>query len=332
MGFEDRDYFRARPRFGTTGSLGPAGKGMIIAIVAGYLIGLVVADAISFTDAAFWEAVSNPDGRQRLGHALFVLTARDIAPWQAGYSPGYWKLLTAWLVAPGVIAAAVSAILVYFASTALEEALGWKRFLLLLIGACVCASLLAGLIDPLILPGREQIVIMGSSPGIIACFVAMLWVTPDRPSIFGWRLRRVMGGVLAVVAAFSFLAPVIGGDAYTQSPTQLLWGIAAGAMFMNYLKSTGSLPTAAATARRKSWQSGYDEVAGEDAEERKARERERKALEKMQREAQERHAAEEARKARLDAILDKININGMGSLTRAEKRFLEDESKRKQEK
>lgn len=330
MGFEDRDYFRSRPRFKELGSHGPATIGMIIAIVAGYLGGLVVADTTSFTSPEFWDAAAGPGSKQSLSRSLFVLTARDIAPWQAGYAPGYWKLLASWLVAPGIIAAVIDAILIYFAGRALEETLGWKRFLALVIGACIFASLMAGLSDPLILPGREQIVIMGSSPGIFACFTVLLWTVPNRPSIFGWPVKRVLGGVLAIVAVYSFLAPLFSGDNIALSPTHLAWGIAAGAIYMSYFSKGSSKAAAATSGHRETWSSEYASEIGEDSQERKAREQERKALERMQREALEKQAAEDARKAQLDGILDKINVNGIDSLSRAERRFLEDESKRKQ--
>jgi membrane associated rhomboid family serine protease len=328
MGYEDRDYFRAKPSFGLSAATGPATKALIIAVVSGYLIGLLVGNTTAFNDPGFWDAAGQPGTQQAAARAIFVLTASDIAPWAAGYSPGYWKLLTGWLVAPTLIGAVIDALLVYFAGRYVEEILGWKRFVSLFIAACVAAGLLAGIVDPLLMGSREQIVIMGSSPGIFACFVSMIWIAPEQRSIFGWPLKKVVLILLAVVVLLNFLFPLLGGAQFALSPTYLMWGIAAGALYMSYLKSINRLPAQAPARPEAQWGEAGLMVVDDDPASAKERERQRRDAERIQREEQKRLEEEQARREQLDAILDKISREGIDRLSRAERKFLDSQSKR----
>jgi hypothetical protein len=89
-----------------------------------------------------------------------VLTSDNVAIWAPGFDPGQWKLLTHWLVAPGLLAAVIDVLCVYFAGRMVEELFGTRRFTLLFIAACVLAGLLAGLVDPLLMGESRVSVIM----------------------------------------------------------------------------------------------------------------------------------------------------------------------------
>ncbi|MCC7509381.1 MAG: rhomboid family intramembrane serine protease [Planctomycetes bacterium] len=340
MGYEDRDYFRAKPRFELSRGVGPATLGLIITVVAGFISGLVVSDTIQYVGslktasvAEFW-AASAVEGRQAWwARKLFVLTASDITPWVQGYSPGYWKAATSWLVAPGIFSAVLDTIFVYFAGKSLEEPLGRRRFLLLFIGACVAANLMAGFSDALIQPGRQQVVIMGCGPGVVACFVGLLWILPNQRSIGGWPLKRVMAVVIGVLLAINVMMALFAGGEIGVSPTQLLWGAAFGAVFMQALKNKGALPKVGVEAADEPWSKrGYlHTYDDEDPAAAKQRDRERKTLEKIEREAARQAEAAAAEKGQLDAILAKISASGITSLTRGEKKFLDSQSKRKKD-
>jgi membrane associated rhomboid family serine protease len=329
MGYEDRDYFRSKPRFGLSPGMGTATKGLIIVVAAGYLIGLVVANTVSFTDREFWAVASNPETQQYWARMIFVLTAADVAPWVQGYAPGYWKVLASWAVAPGIITAAVDAIMVYIAGKAVEELLGTRRFLYLFIGACLAANLLAGFADPLMLPSR-QVVIMGAGPGVMACLATLIWIAPNQPSIFNWPLKRVVLIILVAVIGFNLIFPLFGGE-IAQSPTQLLWGAGAGAWYMWFLKTRNMMPKLAVESYEEPWSKrGYlNEYSDDDPAAQKQRDRERKETEKREAEQVKRAAAAQAEQAKLDAILEKISKQGINALSRAERKFLEGQSKRK---
>ncbi len=340
MGYEDRDYFRAKPRFELSRAVGAGTLGLIITVVAGFISGLVVSDTIQYAGALkstgvaeFW-AAATVEGRQAWwARKLFVLTASDISPWVQGYSPGYWKVATSWLVAPGIFSAVLDTIFVYFAGKSLEEPLGRRRFLLLFIGACVAANLMAGFSDALVQPGRQQVVIMGCGPGVVACFVGLLWIVPDQRSIGGWPLKRVMAVVIGALLVINVMMALFAAGEIGLSPTQLLWGAAFGAVFMQALKNKGALPSVGVEAADESWSKrgymhSYDE---DDPASAKQRERDSKTAEKLEREAAKRAEAAAAEKARLDATLAKISASGINSLTRAEKKFLDSQSKRKKD-
>lgn len=338
MGYEDRDYARPKPRFELSSSVHRGTLALVIIVVAGYISGLVVADTLSFAGSFatqgvqdFWIAAGT-EGRQAWwARQIFVLTASDIALWQQGSSFGGWKVFTSWMVAPGLITAVLDVIFVYFVGKSLEEPLGTKRFLLLFVGACVVANLLAAPVDALIQANRAQVVIMGCGPGIVACFTALLWILPDQRSIGGWPLRRVLGTVIGVMLAINVAMALFSTGEIGLSATQLLWGAACGALFMQVLRNAGKLPVAGVTVKGEPWsESGYlHGYNDDDPETARQRERERKELEKREIEAARRTAAQAADQAQLDAILQKISQNGINSLSRSEKKFLDEQSKKK---
>ncbi|MBX3458953.1 MAG: rhomboid family intramembrane serine protease [Planctomycetes bacterium] len=338
MGYEDRDYFRPKPKFELSSAVSRGTLALIIVVAAGYISGLVIADTLSFAGSFasqgvrdFWAAAAT-EGRQAWwARQIFVLTASDIALWQQGAQFGGWKVLTSWMVAPGLISAVLDAIFIYFAGKALEEPLGTRRFLLLFVGACVVGNLLAAPADALLQFSRTQVVIMGCGPGIVACFTGLLWILPDQRSLGGWPLRRVIGVVIGVLLAINVAVALFSPGEIGLSATHLIWGAAFGALFMQVLRNAGKLPKVAAAASNEPWSNpGYlNSYSDEDPRAARLRERERKEAAKREAEEAKRRAAQAAEQAQLDAILEKISRTGITSLTRAEKKFLDDQSKRK---
>jgi membrane associated rhomboid family serine protease len=338
MGYEDRDYIREKPTFGYSFSMGPATKALIAVVVAGYLIGLVVGDTISFvgafaTDAGvrqFWGASGESGTQQFWARQLFVLTAADIAPWANNYAIGHWKILTSWIVAPTIISAVVDAFMVYFAGKWVEQVFGAKRFVMLFIGACMGAALMAGFVDPLLMPGREHIVIMGAGPGIVAAFTVLIWTIPDRPSIFGWPLKKVLIGVMILLVAFNVLVPLASAGDAVLSPTQILWGVGIAALYMYYLKSQKLMPRIPGAPSQEPWsQAGYlHDYKDDDPAAQKQRAKAQKEAERREKAEASKQAEAQAEQAKLDAILEKISREGMQALSKAEKKFLDQRSKR----
>ncbi len=338
MGYEDRDYIREKPTFGYSFSMGPATKTLLAVVVAGYLVGLVVGDTISFVGAfatdsgvrQFWGVSTEAGTQQFWARKLFVLTAADIAPWANNYAIGHWKILTSWIVAPTIITAIVDAIMVYFAGKWVEQLFGAKRFLMLFIGACMGAALMAGLVDPLLMPGREHIVIMGAGPGIVGAFTVLIWTIPDRPSILGWPLRKVLIAVMVLLVGFNVVMPLVSVGEAVHSPTQVVWGIGIAAMYMYYLKSQNLMPRAPGAKAQEPWsQAGYlHDYKDDDPGSQKQRERERKEAERREKAEAKQQAEAQAEQAKLDAILDKISKQGINALSKPEKKFLDQRSKR----
>jgi membrane associated rhomboid family serine protease len=127
-----------------------------------------------------------------------VLTSDNVAIWAPGFDPGQWKLLTHWLVAPGLLAAVLDVLCVYFAGRMVEELFGTRRFTLLFIAACVLAGLLAGLVDPLLM-GQSRSVIMGPAAGAFAAFTTLAWIAPGQRSMLGFRMRPMVLTIVGIV-------------------------------------------------------------------------------------------------------------------------------------
>lgn len=324
MGYEDRDYFQSKPKFELSSGLQPATRGLLIAVIAGYVIALIAGNNTNFASEEF--LLSSGSGSPLWVRRVAVLTSADIVPWVADYSPGYWKLLTHWLVPSNLLACVFDALGIYFAGRMIEELFGTRRFLLLFVAACVLSGLLAGLTDHLLLRGRPG-VIMGPGGGIFAAFLSVVWIAPNQRTFMNLRLRTF---VLILLGLFAALALVTGltGKGPVVSPTQLIWGMAVCAVYMSILKAGGRVPAMAPGSYEEPWNrrgnlpEDGDDVARAIANARKEDEKERQRAEKER-------AEQQAQQQKLDAILDKISKQGISSLSRSEKSFLDEQSKRR---
>lgn len=330
MGYEDRDYFQSKPKFEFSSGLHAGTKGLMIALIVCYIGGLIAADNTEFTDQRFWDAVKFPVEQQLWAYRVFVLIPQNVVP-SGGFDPGYWKLLTHWLVAPGLISAIIEVIFVYFVGKMLEQLFGTRRFLTLFIGGCVVSGLLAALIDPLLVGSRFS-VIMGATGGLVACYVTVLWIAPNQKSFFGWKTKHVVIGIVAAISLVSLLMGVFGGnESATLTPTQPVWGAAFGALYMVIAKKRGRVPSITGGFQQQDehleeWQKpGYmHDYKDKDFDEKKF-----KAVADKQRDDEDKAVVQRrAAKEKLDAILEKISEEGMTSLSRKEKKFLDEQSKK----
>lgn len=325
MGYEDRDYFQSKPRFELSPGVNPATKVTMIAIVACYLIALIVGNQTNFASAEFL-ASANAGGPLWVLR-LVVLTPMDTNSWASGFSPGYWKILTHWLVPASLFGCLMDAIGVYFVGRMVEELFGTRRFVLLFVAACVLSGLMATFTDPLILGNRTGVV-MGPVGGAVAMFLSVAWIAPHQRTFFGWQLRPVVFGLIGVFVVLNIVTGLVGSEAVVRSPTQLLWGAVFSAVYMSVLKARGKVPSPAPGSFQEAWNKrgnlpeNVDPVLRSLAEARKQEEKDRA-------EAEKRRQAEGADQQRLDAILEKISKQGISSLSRGEKSFLDAQSKRR---
>jgi len=326
MGYEDRDYFQSKPKFEFASGVHNGTKGLMIAVIAAYVVALILSDSLEYAQPEFWSNLGAGNPKARLGYMLFVLEPANVLP-VAGFEPGYWKLLTHWLVAPGIITLIVDVLMIYFVGRMLEKLLGTRRFLALFICACVASGLLASLADAWLV-GEKHAVIMGPGGGVLACLLAPAWIAPRQKSLLGWPLRTVVLGFVAVFAAISLLYGVLGAPPAVQSPTQIIWGAAIGAAYMAWLKRRGRLPAVDGTQMQsgEAWErdSYLTTADGKPFDERKFLAAAEKQREEETREARRR----EEDKQRLDSLLAKISERGIDSLSRSEKKFLDEQSKK----
>jgi membrane associated rhomboid family serine protease len=329
MAYDDRDYFQSKPKFEFSSGLHAGTKGLMIALIAGYIAALVISDSLEYAGEQFWSNVKTGNEKAVLGYRLFVLVPQNILPIRGAFEPGYWKLLTHWLVAPGLITAIIDVLFVYMLGRMLEQLFGTKRYLALFIGACVLSGLLASLVDGWIVGNRISVV-MGPSGGLIACLMAPVWIAPNQKSIFGWPLRKVTLGAVAIFAGIALLMGLFGKGPGVSSPTQLIWGAAIGAGYMLWLKRKRRLPTVDGTQMEEAkepWEKeGYlTNYKGEVFNERKFL----AAAEKQRNEEERAIKDRQADKQKLDKLLEKISASGIDSLSRKERKFLDEQSKTK---
>lgn len=323
MGYEDRDYFQSKPRFELGPGLMPGTKGLIVALAAAYLSALVVSNQTSFAAPAFLlAALGDPEGGAGWILRLFVLLPQNVIPAHGFYEPGYWKLLTHMLVPSGLLAAVLNALFVYWVGRGLEPQLGTRRMLALLALVGMASGLLAALVDPWLVGSSKVAVIVGPQGALMGVSCGAAWIAPNQPSLGNWPMKRV---VVLVVGLFT-VAPAVfaltSSEPVVGSPTQVLWGVAAGNAIYFWLRRRGKLPRYGPQGIEREFDSlpKYDEAAAAKlaAED-----------EKQDREAAHQRAVAVAEQEKLDAILAKISREGMNALSRAEKKFLDEQSRKR---
>ena len=202
----------------------------------------------------------------------------------------YWQFASFILLHSGPFHALANALILYFAGRELEPIVGQRRFTAIF----VLGTLLGGLVHWLVLPG---VTLLGMSAGVVAVLVAFtttlpeLEVTVNLFFVLPVRLRaKHLAGALVGVCALMWYA----GTAPEIGPVAMLAGCAVGWFHARH--------------------SGFGNPLFFQ----------RYLFEKRQRAARlERMTPEQFISAEIDPILEKISRLGMRSLTRAERRVLE---------
>ena len=202
----------------------------------------------------------------------------------------YWQFASFNLLHSGPFHALANALILYFAGRELEPIIGKQRF----TGIFVAGTLLGGLVHWLLLPG---VTLLGMSAGVVAVLVAFtttlpeLEVTVNLFFVLPVRLRaKHLAAALVVVCALMWYArttPEIG-------PVAMLVGCAAGWFHARHAGFGNPLFF------------------------------QRYLFEKRQRAARlERMTPDQFISVEIDPILEKISRQGLQSLTRAERKVLE---------
>lgn len=324
MGYEDRDYFRAKPKFEMSLGMPSGTKGLLIALIAAYIIVVFTTNQTDITSqdaAALFSGNAGANGSFALN--TFILQPGNIFPFHAGADIKPWKLFTSWVAPPTLIGAIISLLMTYFAGKMLEDVFGTKRYLILFIGGAVGANLAACLIDPYLVGGRPSIV-MGPTGGIFAVFTTIIWIAPEQRSAFGVRMKSLTIALVVIFGGMALMAGLTGEGEPANSPTQLLFGAVIGSLFMVFLKAGNQVPKfAKATA--------VDNTEA-NAGMRKFEEAVRKQEEEFAKDKADKDREKQAKQkdvAEMDRILGKISDNGIDSLSRKEKKFLDSQSKSK---
>ncbi len=238
--------------------------------------------------------------------SVFVLTLIvQRTPWPDFMAKWFsLRVQNAWMLFPfgtymflhsttGLWHLAMNCLILWFLGTDLERSLGKRRFL----GLFFCAGAVGGALHLVtqIMFGKPSAPLVGASGGILALIAYLAWATPDRQVIlFIVPVRmRTLFYILIAVDLFPILQSIDDNIAHFCH----LGGAAYGLAFWKY-----------------QWDPfGFFARAREEIQE-------RSALRQQQREVDD--------EDEMDRILAKISESGLPSLTRAEKKFLDERSKR----
>lgn len=232
--------------------------------------------------------VASPEGYAALNR-LLRLSPRDVLEgWKL------WQIVTATFLHHDLFHLLFNALNLYFFGRMVEERLGTRKFLLFCLGAAVSASfgyLLWSLAQ------RSVIPMVGASGAVMGLLIAAALWYPQLTVVF-----------------FVFPMP--------------LWVLAAILVGMDLLMAFGGSPDIAHTAHLAGALFGWIWVRHAGLFDPLTRVF-RRATESRRRRQDLRRAAEEQHlRGRVDAILDKVNREGMSALTEEERRFLKEASGR----
>ncbi len=334
MSFEDRDYYRDRPRLEFSGGVGSGTMALLVLVIAGYVIGAMLANTISFLDPEWLSRAMPDDGEgkfagARLFYGVIVLTDRNVAPWVSGFEAQPWKVLTSWLVEPSLMQMVMSAIGAYFVGRMYDELVGARRLLAIVAGLSILSALGASLLDPLLL-GQRTSIIMGMNAALLGLIAPLIWLFPAEQRILSFPARRFIVVVLGLLLAFGLFSSISGSHSLVASPTQPLFAVAIAAGGTALLKRRGRL-TGLQGAGQEDDRASWGKPMYRPDEEQSEPKRGLGKLFSLQRarvEVEDTPDEAEGERKRVDALLDKISKTGLDSLTKSERKTLDEHSRR----
>lgn len=336
MAYYDRDYFQEEEpqrRFTQTPSVGPLSKALLIAL------GVLVIASIPIADSMDAGGVLSKDPSREL---LRMLALSWHAVWPAeGYALSPWQVVTAPLIPADILSAILTGVLgLWLFGCRLEQVLGRRRYGVFLLLAMLLPGIASALVDPLLCEvwtGSREVYSLGTGSLTVAIYMGVAAAYPDGMSFFGLRfvtVSLILVGIAALIAMWGYTGEVSGVRVVSSLP-----GMAAGAAFgwygVKWMAARGMVKTVRTAHKKAEGPEDYlayarklrgEELAAGGAEAKSPatsrRERESK------RAAKETQRLEEEQQA-VDALLARISAEGINSLSKGERAFLERVSKRK---
>jgi membrane associated rhomboid family serine protease len=225
-----------------------------------------------------------------------------------------WTFVTYFFVHGGLFHLVANSLVLFFFGTAVESRMGSRAFITYYLYCGVCAAVFCWLLSFV----HDVSPFIGASGAVLGVSVAFALYWPDAPVYvfplpFPVRARTLVIGLLALDVTFAWLLP---GDGIAHEAH--IGGAIFG--FLYFRLQALSRPEPATTRRAERVvmvQSGAYEAPEP---------RRRPSPVPRSRPRKEPDAAT----AELDRVLDKISAEGISSLTPAERRFLDEVSRRKQ--
>lgn len=322
MAYDDRDYYREPRRLEFTGAVGRGTMTLLIVISAGYFMGAVLSNTLTYHDAGWLSQARHGEGMAAWFYRLFVLTSGNLAPWAATFEPQPWKLLTSWVVSHSLVDLVFTLIGAFIVGRAMEQLLGWRWLLLSAVGLSACSAALAGLADALLL-GSRQSVIMGLNAALLGLFTPLIWLYPKEQKILSFPARSFIVVLLVALVSFGLVISLATPDEVVASPTQPMFAVLVSAGVCAWLQRRGVLTRLSGIPEddRASW--GRPMYR---ADESRVDEKESFFAARPPEDEEARREAEERKQ--VDALLEKISREGISSLSRAERQFLDGQSRK----
>lgn len=334
MAYYDRDYFQAeqRPRGPEAPPMGKLSKSLLILLGVLFFISLPIAD--SANAAAVLTSHDAPELLRALALSVstFGIGGEGVAPWQ---------VITAPLVPAGIFSAIMTAVFgLWLFGCRLEQALGRRRYGLFLLVALPVCGVASAVVDPLVATlwmEEAELRSLGTLPLTTAIFMAAAAAYPGVKTLFNLKfttVAMVCVGLSALLALVGYTEQVDGVRVVDSLP-----GMAAGAAFgwygIKWMARRGMVKTVAAKreVEREDYLAFASQFSGSPAKPTAAEE---KSPETARRERELRRQTKQAvreseEQEEVDRLLGRISAEGINSLSKGERAFLERVSRRKRE-
>ena len=336
MAYYDRHYYGDAPRqkFNAP-KLGHVCKYLLGIVASVYIVLLFMTQSMDvrlalLTDSDFWP-------HHLLLHSYAILPVSANESW-----PAPWQIITATLIHGSFFQVAmVCFVTIWWFGSMVEKVFGSKYFLIFILSCAIIGNLCASVLDPLFwgLVDESQAVSFGFSHVSAAVFAAIAVLYPNTRTFLNIKLKTVVYvllGISALMALSSYFRPADPNEKLLVNSITSLSAIAGAAIwshvFCTTLISRGAISAQKANDGRSSKEEDFVEYAKrfdpdympETQEDRKVKESKNKKLEKI-----EKRKSEE--EFQVDALLARISKEGISSLTRSERAFLERVSREKRE-
>ena len=339
MAYYERDYFREPPRKvqASAPKLMAGGKFLLFLMIGVFLVVFVQEGAQS---GEIMKGVADSELVKYLAIGKGTLLPLEDGTFQP------WAVLTAGLLETNLITLVITCVvLVWLIGSRIEEIVGTRRFLIFWFSSIVVANVVAALLDPFVFrqlgQGAEVDVFTVGTIGVsCSILAAAALLFPDAKSFFDIRMKTLvyvlLGIQLLIVAASYFDVNSANGNAIASLPAGLV-GIVWGRVFVKALMSRGLDIRASEEKRVKHLRRLEDEpedflsYARQFNVEEAIAEEEDEYSTALSRAEEKRLLRETEERRKVDFLLARISGEGIESLSRAERAFLERYSKRQRE-
>ncbi|MCA8938201.1 MAG: rhomboid family intramembrane serine protease [Planctomycetes bacterium] len=336
MAYYERDYFKesTQHRRAAAPKLTKGAKFLLVFMVAFFFVVWVM-------EGAPRSLAENVGGSQVV--RLIAMSSSTLFATESGFSP--WQIASAGLLESTLFGLVITCVVtIWLIGSMIEAAVGTRRFLLFWASSLLLGNLVAALVDPFVFDAlskgtlTQPLYTFGTTPVLCSLIAASAVLFPDARSFFDIRFRTiayVILGVQLILIASGYFSPVEHQGSAVASLPGALAGVFWGRLFVKAVLARGANLRLVEGKSKKPEEEMVEDYAAFAAQfsldEPDDVSDDTRVVATLSRAEEKRLARETEERRKVDFLLARISDEGMDSLSRSERAFLERYSKRQRE-